>query len=73
MLASDARVPVTILRELLTFEVLWALLHKVMLNCELFQGQAKLTVRPAFPIEGILVILCNNLAGDRVWTDDHLQ
>lgn len=54
-------------------KVLWALLHKVILDCELFQGQAKLAVRPAFPIEGISVILCNNSASDWVWADDHPQ
>lgn len=101
VLASDVRVPVTILRDTGAFDsfiktgllsltaesetedsvplrgmalkVLGALLHKIMLDCELFQVQVKLAVRPAFPIEGISVILCNDLAGDRVWSDDHSE
>lgn len=38
-------------------KVLWALLHKVMLDCELFQVQAKLAVRPAFPICCVLLFV----------------
>ncbi|XP_013856274.1 uncharacterized protein LOC106512139, partial [Austrofundulus limnaeus] len=44
-------------------------LHKVMLECELFQGEALLAVRPALPIEGISVILGNGLVGNRLWED----
>ena len=44
-------------------------LHKVMLKCELFQGEAKLAVRPALPIPGVTVILGNDLVGARVWAE----
>lgn len=47
----------------------WVPLHKVMLDCELFQGEAKLAVHPELPIEGISVILGNDLAGAHVWAD----
>ncbi len=48
--------------------VLHVPLHKVMLDCNLFQHEAALAVHPAFPIEGVAVILGNKLAGDWVWS-----
>ncbi|XP_055773354.1 uncharacterized protein LOC129851112 [Salvelinus fontinalis] len=42
-------------------------LHKMMLDCGLVKGEVVVGVRPSLPIEGIDVILGNNLAGDRVW------
>lgn len=48
--------------------VLLVPLHKVMLHCDLFQGEAELAVRPALPIPGVSVILENNLVGARVST-----
>lgn len=49
--------------------VLFVPLHKVSLDCELFAGEAALAVRPALPIEGVSVILGNDLAGARMWAD----
>ncbi len=49
--------------------VLHVPLHKVILDCDLFQGEAALAVRPALPIEGVAVILGNKLAGDQVWSN----
>ena len=42
-------------------------LHNVVLKCELFQGEAKLAVRPALPIPGVTLILGNDLVGAKVW------
>ena len=42
-------------------------LHKLMLDCGLVKGEVVVGVRPSLPIEGIDVILGNNLAGERVW------
>lgn len=44
-------------------------LHKVLLNSDLIHGNVELGVCPALPVDGISVILGNNLAGDRVWRD----
>lgn len=44
-------------------------LHKVVLYSHLIQGEVELGVRPALPVEGISVILGNNLARERVWSD----
>ena len=44
-------------------------LHKMVLNCQLVQGEVAVGVRTALPIEGIHLILWNGLAGSRVWTD----
>lgn len=49
--------------------VLHVPLDKVMLDCDLFQGEAALAVRLPLPIEGVAVALGNKLAGDRVWSD----
>ena len=49
--------------------VLFVPLHKVSLECELFNGEALLAARPALPIEGVSVILGNGLAGSRLWVD----
>uniref|UniRef100_A0A674E7Q6 Gypsy retrotransposon integrase-like protein 1 n=1 Tax=Salmo trutta TaxID=8032 RepID=A0A674E7Q6_SALTR len=42
-------------------------LHRLMLDCGLVKGEVVVGVRPSLPIEGIDVILGNNLAGERVW------
>ena len=44
-------------------------LHKLELDCGLVQGEVAMDVRPAPPIQGIHVILGNDLAGSRVWAD----
>lgn len=41
-------------------------MHKVVLDCELFQAEANLALRPGLPIEWISVILGNDLAGGQV-------
>ncbi|XP_023191398.1 uncharacterized protein LOC111608951 [Xiphophorus maculatus] len=45
-------------------------LHRVFLECQLFCGEALLAVRPALPIDGVSVILGNDLAGSSMWTDE---
>uniref|UniRef100_A0A674APU8 SCAN box domain-containing protein n=1 Tax=Salmo trutta TaxID=8032 RepID=A0A674APU8_SALTR len=42
-------------------------LHRLMLDCGLVKGEVVVGVRPSLPIEGIDVILGNNLAGESVW------
>ncbi len=49
--------------------VLLVPMHKVMLSCDLFQGEAELAVRPELPIPGVAVILGNGLVGARVWAE----
>lgn len=44
-------------------------LHKVNLSCSLLVGDVHAGVRPALPIDGIDVILGNDLAGNHVWAD----
>ena len=44
-------------------------LHKMVLNCELVQGEVAVGVRPALPVEGVHFILGNGLAGSCVWAD----
>ncbi len=43
--------------------------HKMMMSCELFQGEVAVAVRPALPLEGIQMILGNDIAGSRMWKD----
>ena len=38
-------------------------------NCGLVQGEVSVGVRPQLPIEGLHMILGNDLAGDKVWAD----
>ncbi|XP_032440334.1 uncharacterized protein LOC116737638 [Xiphophorus hellerii] len=45
-------------------------LHRVFLECQLFCGEALLAVRPALPIDGVSVILGNDLAGSSMWADE---
>ena len=44
-------------------------LHTVSLECELVEGDVELGVRPALPIDGISVVLGNQLAGRRIWSE----
>ncbi len=49
--------------------VLPVLLHRMNLDCDLVQGEVSIGVRPALPVEGVDMILGNNLAGSRVWAN----
>ncbi|KAL2077768.1 hypothetical protein ACEWY4_027272 [Coilia grayii] len=42
-------------------------LHRVILESDLVKGEVALAVRPSLPVEGVHVILGNNLAGGLVW------
>ncbi|XP_062403431.1 uncharacterized protein LOC134094065 [Sardina pilchardus] len=44
-------------------------LHRLVLESELVSGEVVLAVRPSLPIEGVDVILGNNLVGGRVWPE----
>lgn len=41
--------------------------HKVVLHSDLIQGEVEVAVRACLPVEGVQVILGNDLAGERVW------
>lgn len=41
--------------------------HKIMLQCDFFQGEVVVGVRPVLPVEGVTMILGNDIAGSRVW------
>ena len=43
--------------------------HKVHLSCELVQGEVEVGVRQELPVEGIDIVLGNDLVGC-VWPDD---
>ena len=49
--------------------VLCSPLHKARLSCDLVDGDVHIGVRPALPIDGVDVILGDDLAGNRVWAD----
>lgn len=44
-------------------------LHKVTLTCGLVEGDVVVGVRPELPVEGVQMILGNDLAGRKVWAD----
>lgn len=44
-------------------------LHKFILHSELVEGEVAMAVRPSLPLEGIAVILGNNLASGHMWCD----
>ncbi len=44
-------------------------LHNVFLQSDLVNRSVVMGVRPSLPVEGVSVILGNNLAGDHVWSD----
>lgn len=62
---TGARIPV----RGMGMEILCVPQHKMWLSCELFQGEVAVAVRPALPLEGIQLILGNDIAGGRVWSD----
>ena len=41
--------------------------HTIVLDCELVRGVVSIGVRPALPLDGIHMILGNDLAGSAVW------
>ncbi len=44
-------------------------LHKIILSSQLVSGEVVVGVRPSLPVEGVDIIMGNNLAGGRVWPD----
>ncbi|KAL2080855.1 hypothetical protein ACEWY4_022708 [Coilia grayii] len=50
-------------------QVITVPLHRVNLESDLVQGEVTIAVRPSLPVEGVHLILGNNLAGDKVWRD----
>lgn len=44
-------------------------IHKIYLSSRLVDGIVDVGVHPTLPIEGVDVLLGNNLAGDRVWPE----
>ena len=44
-------------------------LHNMVLECDLVHGVVAVGVRPALPIDGVVMILGNDLAGGAVWAD----
>lgn len=44
-------------------------LHRVTLSSELVSGEVVIGVRPSLPVDGVDIIMGNNLAGGRVWPD----
>lgn len=44
-------------------------LHKIRLTCGLVEGDVVVGVRPELPVEGVHMILGNDLAGSKVWAD----
>nr|XP_055062771.1 uncharacterized protein LOC129445823 [Misgurnus anguillicaudatus]XP_055062772.1 uncharacterized protein LOC129445823 [Misgurnus anguillicaudatus] len=44
-------------------------LYRVHLTSDLISGEVSLGVRPSLPVDGVAVILGNNLAGGRVWRE----
>ena len=45
-------------------------LHTIYLQCDLVVGPVTIGVRPSLPVKGVAVILGNDLAGNRVTSDD---
>ncbi|TKS65190.1 Retrovirus-related Pol polyprotein [Collichthys lucidus] len=45
-------------------------IHKMFLSCDLVQGKVEVGVRPKLPVEGVDIILGNDLAGHRLWPDN---
>ncbi len=43
--------------------------HKMFLSCSLVHGEVEVGVRPELPVEGVDVILGNDVAGARIWSD----
>lgn len=76
---SDHKVAVKILRDTGSSELLICgiglntlsvPLHNVTLTCDLVQGDVELGVRPVLPVDGVALILGNNLAGGPVWLNE---
>ncbi len=42
-------------------------LHKIVLHSDLIHGEVEVAVHSCLPVEGVQVILENNLAVERVW------
>lgn len=43
--------------------------HKIMLSCDFYQGKVVVTVCPALPMNGVTMILGNDIERSGVWAD----
>lgn len=50
-------------------KVLHVPLHKMMLSCDLLQGEVTVGVHPAMPLDGVTMILGHDICGSRVLPD----
>lgn len=57
----------------MNLKIMLVSVHKVMLPCDVFQGEAELAVCSAFPIQGVSVILGNDFLGACVWAPKPLR
>ncbi len=48
-------------------EIFSAPLHRIQLESELVNGEVEIALRASLPMEGVDLILGNNLAGNHVW------
>ena len=63
----------TVLLQGVELETFCVPLHKVYLKCNLVNGQAVVGVRPSLPIQGVSLILGNDLAGGRVVANPYVS
>lgn len=52
---------------------IFAPVHNVHLKCSLLSGDVTVAVRPELPVEGVDLILGNDLVGGHVWPDNPLK
>lgn len=67
--SADSSIGNNVLVRGIGLQVVSVPLHWINLQSDLVQGEVKIAVRPSLPIEGVHLLLGNNLAGERVWRD----
>ncbi len=65
--SSESSTGNSVLIQGIGLEIFSAPLHRIQLESELVNGEVEIALRPSLPVEGVDLILGNNLAGNRVW------
>lgn len=65
--SSSSHIDRNVLIRGITLQTLSVPLHKFILQSQLVDGEVTMGVRPSLPVEGVDIILGNNLAGESVW------
>ena len=72
-ISSQSATGVTVLLQGVELDAFHVPLHKICLRSPLVDDPVVVRVRHSLPVQGVNLILCNDLAGGKVMADPHVS